>query len=78
MNFITKGKEVILFDKLGTREDLHIVKCRDCGSEFRTSFNSVEINCSSCHHKEKYNNFANGFEVIGLVENSYRVAEVSA
>ncbi|RLQ93336.1 hypothetical protein [Falsibacillus albus] len=76
MKYMTKGKEVILFDRQGNREDAHIVKCLECGTEFRTKFTSDEIHCSSCEKTEGYSEINNGFEVIGQIEDSYRTVTV--
>ncbi len=69
MNYINRGRERIQFDRTGREKDLHILECRCCENEFRTTMNVDNIECSQCSASTNPKINLSTFKVIGFIEN---------
>ncbi|WP_347552386.1 hypothetical protein ABFG93_08715 [Pseudalkalibacillus hwajinpoensis] len=72
---MTKGKERIRFDCVGTLSEPHIYKCSVCDHEFRGEIGVTEerehqLHCPQCEVAERITNHPKKFEVVGVIENA--------
>ncbi|TLS38034.1 hypothetical protein [Pseudalkalibacillus caeni] len=73
---MTKGKERIRFDCVGTVAEPHVYKCPDCDHEFRdqiregnaSSFQQYKLSCPSCQAHELVAQQPETFEIVGVIE----------
>ncbi|WP_175986847.1 hypothetical protein [Bacillus sp. Marseille-Q1617] len=69
MSYINRGRERIQFDRKGNDQDLHILECSHCETEFRTPMNVQKIKCSHCSATTNTKIDLSDFKVIGFIEN---------
>lgn len=69
MAYINRGRERIQFDRKGNEQDLHILECCQCETEFRTQMNVNKIKCSHCSATTNTKFDVSDFKVIGFIEN---------
>ncbi|WP_377891457.1 hypothetical protein [Alkalihalobacillus sp. R86527] len=68
---MTKGKERIRFDCVGTITQPHIYKCSTCDHEFRgkVQVGKHELQCPECELEEQIITQPTQFQVVGVIEN---------
>jgi protein-arginine kinase activator protein McsA len=69
VSYINQGRERIQFDRKGNEQDLHILECSHCETEFRTQMDVKKIKCAHCSASVNTKFDLSEFKIIGFIEN---------